>query len=149
MFGSRDLNEALKREPYHTRSVDEITAKASGYDCFYHSRLQERLLDGSIASRFQKAHLHGTTIWQIPMDPSPNGYSCGTGHFQSKLDAIFIGMNGVTGIADDMIIAGKDEMEHDRNFQTFMEKCMKTTSLLMRRRSSSNKNSIFLWTRLV
>ena len=29
--------------------------------------------------------------------------------FQSKLDAIFIGMEGVTGIADDMVIAGKDE----------------------------------------
>ena len=28
--------------------------------------------------------------------------------FQSKLDAIFIGMEGVTGIADDIIIAGKD-----------------------------------------
>ena len=44
--------------------------------------------------------------------------------FQSKLDAIFIGMEGVTGIADDMIIAGKDEMEHNRNFLAFMEKCM-------------------------
>ena len=27
--------------------------------------------------------------------------------FQSKLDAIFIGMEGVTRIADDMVIAGK------------------------------------------
>ena len=44
--------------------------------------------------------------------------------FQSKLDAIFIGMEGVTGIADDMMIAGRDEMEHDRNFLAFMEKCM-------------------------
>ena len=39
------------------------------------------------------------------------------------LDVIFIGMEGVTGIADDMIIAGKGEMEHDRNFLAFMEKC--------------------------
>ena len=29
----------------------------------------------------------------------------------------------VTGIADDMVIAGRDEMEHDRNFLAFMEKC--------------------------
>ena len=65
----RDLNEALEREPYHTRSVDEITAKLQG-------------------------------------------------------------MNGVTGIADDMIIAGKDEMEHDRNFQAFMEKCMENNLTL-------------------
>ena len=44
--------------------------------------------------------------------------------FQSKLDSIFIGMGGVTGIADDMVIAGRDEMEHNRNFLAFMEKCM-------------------------
>ena len=44
--------------------------------------------------------------------------------FQSKLDSIFIGMEGVTGIADDMVIASRDEMEHDRNFLAFMEKCM-------------------------
>ena len=44
--------------------------------------------------------------------------------FQSKLDSIFIGMEGVTGIADDMLIAGRDEMEHDRNFLAFMDKYM-------------------------
>ena len=33
-------------------------------------------------------------------------------------------MEGVTGIADDMVIAGRDKMEHDRNFLAFMEKCM-------------------------
>ena len=49
--------------------------------------------------------------------------------FQSKLDAIFIGMEGVTGIADDMIIAGK-EMEHDRNFLAFMKKCMENNLTL-------------------
>ena len=37
---------------------------------------------------------------------------------------IFIGMEGVTGIADDMVIVGRDKMEHDRNFLAFMEKCM-------------------------
>ena len=50
--------------------------------------------------------------------------------FQSKLDAIFIGMEGVTGIADDMVITGKDEMEHNRNFLAFMEKCMENNLTL-------------------
>ena len=44
--------------------------------------------------------------------------------FQSKLDSIFIGIKGVTGIADDMVIVGRDEMEHDRNFLAFIEKYM-------------------------
>ena len=52
------------------------------------------------------------------------------GSFQSKLDAIFIGMEGVTGNADDMVIAGKDEMEHDKNLLAFMEKCMENNLTL-------------------
>ena len=46
------------------------------------------------------------------------------GIFQSRLNSIFIGMEDVTGIADDMVIASTDEIEHDRNFLAFMEKCM-------------------------
>ena len=34
----RDLNEALEREPYHTCSVDEITAKLQGRDEMEHDR---------------------------------------------------------------------------------------------------------------
>ena len=34
----RDLNEALERELYHTRSVDEITAKLQGKDEMAHDR---------------------------------------------------------------------------------------------------------------
>ena len=50
--------------------------------------------------------------------------------FQSKLDSIFIGMEVVTRIADDMVIAGRDKMEHDRNFLAFMEKCMRNNLTL-------------------
>ena len=54
----------------------------------------------------------------------PMGTDVAQDIFHSKLDSIFIGMEGVTGIADDMVLAGRDEMEHDRNFLSFMEKCM-------------------------
>ena len=126
----RDLNEALEREPYHTRSVDEITAKLQGMTVF-------------TTVDFKKGY------WMVVLHPDPRRLTCmalpfgrfqwthlpmGTivaqDIFQSKLDAIFIGMEGVTGIADDMIIAGKDEMEHDRNFLAFMEKCMENSLTL-------------------
>ena len=70
--------------------------------------------------------------------------------FQSKLDAIFIGMEGVSGIADDMIIAGKDEMEHDRNFLAFMEKCMENNlTLNLEKIQVQSVTGIFLWPHLV
>ena len=126
----RDLNEALKREPYHTRSVDEITAKLQGMTVFtivdfkkgywmvvLHPDSRRLTCMALPFGRFQWTHL-------------PMGTVVAQDIFQSKLDAIFIGMEGVTGIADDMIIAGKDEMEHDRNFLAFMEKCVENNLTL-------------------
>ena len=45
--------------------------------------------------------------------------------FQQKLDAIFLSVPGVTGIADDMIIYGKTDCEHDGNLLNFLEVCRK------------------------
>ena len=123
----RNLNGALGREPYHTHSVDEITAKLQGMTVF-------TIVD------FKKGY------WMVVLHPDSRNLTCmvlpfgrfqwtrlpmGTvvaqDIFQSKLDSIFIGMEGVTGIADDMVnmvIEGRDKMEHDRNFLAFMEKCM-------------------------
>ena len=36
--------------------------------------------------------------------------------FQRKLDAIFLDIPSVTGIADDMVIYGKTDLEHDKTF---------------------------------
>ena len=126
----RDLNEALEREPYHTRSVDEITAKLQGMTVFtivdfkkgywmvvLHPDSRRLTCMALPFGRFQWTHL-------------PMGTAVAQDIFQSKLDAIFIGIEGVTGIVHDMIIAGKDKMEHDRNFLAFMEKCMENNLTL-------------------
>ena len=120
----RNLNESLEREPYQTHSVDEITAKLQDMTVF-------TIVD------FKKGY------WMVVLHPDSRRLTCvalpfgrfqwarlsmdivvAQDIFQSKLDSIFIGMEGVIGIADDMVIASRDEMKHDRNFLTFMEKCM-------------------------
>ena len=47
-----------------------------------------------------------------------------------KLDAIFLDIPGFTGIADDMIIYGKDDLEHDGNLVNFLEVCRKNNLIL-------------------
>ena len=74
-----------------------------------------------------------------------NGYSGCTNIFQSKLDSIFIGMEGVTEIADDMVITGRDEMEHDRNFLTFMEKCMENNLTLNYEKIQFKQTQVFFY----
>ena len=68
--------------------------------------------------------------------------------FQSKLNSIFTGMEGVTGIADDMVIAGRDEMEHDRNFLAFMEKCMSNNLTLNSEKIQFKQSQVsFCWSK--
>ena len=50
--------------------------------------------------------------------------------FQRKLDAIFLSIPGVTGIADDMIIYGRSDLGHDKHLINFLEVCRKNTLTL-------------------
>ena len=50
--------------------------------------------------------------------------------FQRKLDAIFLSIPGVTGIADDMIIYGRTDQKHDQHLVNFLEVCRKNTLTL-------------------
>ena len=87
----RDLNEALEREPYHTRSVDKMTIFTivdfkKGYRMVVlHPESRKFTCMVLPFCRFQWTRL-------------PMGTVVAQDIFQSKVDSIFIGMEGVTGI---------------------------------------------------
>ena len=120
----RDLNEALEREPYHTHSVDEITAKLQGITVFTIVDFKKGYWIVVLHPESRKLTCMVLPFGRFQWTKLPMGTVVAQDIFQSKLDFIFIGIEGVTGIADDMVIAGRDEMEHDRNFLAFLEKCM-------------------------
>ena len=141
----RDLNEALERELYHTRSVDEITAKLQGMTVFtivdFNKGYWMVVLHPDSRKLTCMALPFGKFQWtRLPMATMVAQYI-----FQSKLDAIFIGMEGVTGIADDMVIAGRDEMEHDRNFLAFMEKCMSNNLTLNSEKIQFKQSQVYFY----
>ena len=126
----RDLNEALERKPYHTRSVDEITTKLQGVTVFTIVDFKKGYWMVVLHPDSRKLTCMALPFGRFQWTQLPMGTVVVQDIFQSKLDAIFIGMEGVTGIADDMVIAGKDEMEHDTNFLAFIEKCMENNLTL-------------------
>ena len=146
----RDLNEALEREPYHTRSVDEITAKLQGMTVFTIVDFKKGYWMVVLHPDSRKLTCMALPFGRFQWIQLPMGTFVAQDIFQSKLDAIFIGMEGVTGIADDMIIAGKDEMKHDRNFLAFMGKCMENNLTLNLEEDTIQTNTgMFLWSHLV
>ena len=120
----RDLNKALEREPYHTHSVDEITAKLKGMTVFTIVDFKKGYWMVVLHPESRKLTCMALPFGRFHWTRLPMGTVVAQDIFQSKLDSIFIGMEGVTGIVGDMVIAGRGEMKHDRNFLAFMEKCM-------------------------
>ena len=66
--------------------------------------------------------------------------------FQRKLDAIFLSISGVTGIADDMIIYGRNDQEHDEHLVNFLEVCEKHIDSESRQDAVQTSTSFLLWT---
>ena len=120
----RDLNEVLEREPYHTHSVDEITAKLQGMTVFTIVDFKKGYWMVVLHPESRKLTCMVLPFGRFQWTRLPMGTVVAQDIFQSKLDSIFIVIEGVTGIADDMVIAGRDKMAHDRNFLAFMEKYM-------------------------
>ena len=129
-LGPRDLNEALEREPYYTWSIEEIMAK-------FHDMTRFTIAD------FNKGY------WMVELDPEsrkhttmaldigrfqwtrlPMGSVVAQDIFQRKLDGIFLDIPGVTGIADNMVIYGRSDLEHDRHLVNFLDICRKNTLML-------------------
>ena len=117
----RDLNEALEREPYYSRSVDELIAKFNGAKFFTIVDMDKGYWQVVLDPESRKYTTMALDIGRFQWKRMPMGTAVASDIFQRKLDSVYIGLPGVTGIADDMVVYGKTESEHDWNLINFCE----------------------------
>ena len=119
----KDLNKNIRREHYHTRTFDEILPKLFGKKYFsvldtkkgyWHVELDE---DSSLLTTFN------TPFGRFKFNRMPFGLLMSQDVFQPKLDATYQGIPNVTGIADDIIVAGKTPEEHDTAMIRLLDAC--------------------------
>ena len=121
----KDLNTALEREPYYCRSIDELVTKFYGAKVFTIVDLDKGYWQVELHPESRKYTCMALDIGRFQWKRLPMGTIIASEVFQRKLDSIFLGMQGVTGIADDMVIYGKTEEEHDKNLIHFLETARK------------------------
>ena len=126
----RDLNEALEREPYYTQSIKEILGK-------FHSMTRFMIADFNKGYWMVELHTESRKLMTMVLDIGrfqrtrlPMGSIFAQDVFQRKLNSIFLDIPGITGIADDMIIYGRDDQEHNGNLLNFLEVCRKNNLTL-------------------
>ena len=116
----KDLNDAIKRDHHKTLTVEEITHQLAGSTRF-------TKLDGT-SSYLCIVLDYGSSLLTTCNTPwgqyrfvcLPFGLACSQDIFQQMMDQILECCEGVIGMADDVVVHGKDDAEHDRCLHNLM-----------------------------
>ena len=138
----KDLNEALEREPYYSRSIDELISMFAGAKVFTIVDMDKGYWQVVLHPDSRKYTCMAFDIGRYQFKRLPMGSKVASDIFQRMLDSVYIGLPGVTGIADDMVIFGKDEEEHDRNLILFLETTRKNGLVLNKRKLQFKKEEV-------
>ena len=114
----KDLNGALEREPYYSRTIDELISMFAGAKLFTIVDMDKGYWQVVLHPESRKYTCMAFDIGRYQFKRLPMGSKVASDIFQRMLDSVYIGLPGVTGIADDMVIFGRNEEEHDRNLNS-------------------------------
>ena len=138
----KDLNEALEREPYYSRSIDELISMFAGAKVFTIVDMDKGYWQVVLHPESRKLTCMAFDIGRYQFKRLPMGSKVASDIFQRMLDSVYIGLPGVTGIADDMVIFGRNEEEHDRNIILFLETTRKNGLVLNKRKLQFKKEEV-------
>ena len=138
----KDLNEALEREPYYSRTIDELISMFAGAKVFTIVDMDKGYWQVVLHPESRKLTCMAFDIGRYQFKRLPMGSKVASDIFQGMLDSVYIGLPGVTGIADDMVIFGRNEEEHDRNLILFLETTRKNGLVLNKRKLQFKKEEV-------
>ena len=118
----RDLNKWVKREHHYSKTVDEIVTQLSNAKYFTLIDAKKGYWHVPLDKESSYLTTFGTPFGRFRFSRLPFGLVVSQDIFQRQLDTALEGLNGVTGIADDIFVYGSTEKEHDRNLINLMKR---------------------------
>ena len=100
----KDLNEALEREPYYSRTIDEFISMFAGAKVFTIVDMDKGYWQVVLHPDLRKYTCMAFDIGRYQFKRLPMGSKVASDVFQKKIDSVYTGLPGVTRIADDMVI---------------------------------------------
>ena len=138
----RELNQALQREHYtlpvledslHELGRSRFFTKADLASGYWHVELDD---ESSMLITFQTCH--GRYRWRR----LPFGTKVSSEIFQKRLLEVLGDLKGVVVIAEDIIIHGETQEEHDRNLEKFLQRCREVGIRLNKTKFQTGLNSV-------
>ena len=138
----KDLNEALEREPYYSRTIDELISMFAGGKVFTIVDMDKGYWQVVLHPDSRKYTRMAFDIGRYQFKRLPMGSKVASDIFRKMLDSVYTGLPGVTGIADDMVVHSRTEEEHDRNLILFLETTRKNGLILNKKKLQFKKEEV-------
>ena len=118
----RDLNKLIKREHYHTKTIDEVVSELSDNKFFTVVDAKKGYWHVPLDEESTYLTTFNTPFGRFRFTRLPFGLLVSQDIFQKQLDTAFEGLDGITSKADDTFVYGSSPEEHDRNLIKLMER---------------------------
>lgn len=117
-----DLNKAIKREHHPMRTIEEIISTIPGAKIFSVLDAKSGFLQIELDEPSSFLTTFNTPIGRFRWLRLPFGIKCAPEIFQRIMDQMLEGINGATGVMDDILIAAPTMTEHDTILRKVVER---------------------------
>ena len=136
------LNESVEREYYLMPAVDETLAKMCNAKIFSKLDANNGFWQIKLHPDTAKLTTFITPFGHYFFNRLPFGLNAAPEHFMRKMSQILDGQEGVVCQVDDILVYGKDAVEHDRRLNQVMERLKKAGVTLNRKKCKFAVNEV-------
>lgn len=117
-----DLNKSIRREHHYTPTLDDILPQLNGAKVFSILDARSGYWNVQLDRESQLLTTFNSPYGRFCFKRLPFGLVSAQDIFQKKIDQTFDSITGVIGIADDIVVFGTNEAEHDQNLYSMLER---------------------------
>ena len=118
----KSLNKAIQREHYPTPTLDEVTTRLSEAKVFSVVDASQAFWQIGLTDASARLCTFHTPFGRFRWEVLPYGVKSAPEVWQRTMHDLVAGLRGVDVIADDFIIFGKTEQDHDANLRAFLRR---------------------------
>ena len=118
----KTLNKAIQREHYPTPTIDEVTTRLSDAKIFSVVDASQAFWQIGLDDASAKLCTFHTPFGRYRFEVVPYGIRSAPELWQRTMHELVAGLRGVEVIADDFIVFGSTEADHDANLRAFLRR---------------------------
>lgn len=116
----KDLNEAIVRPHYPVPKFDDISAGVHGHKVFTKLDIKWGYWILELDEDASDLTTFNTPFGRYQHTRMPFGLVCAQDIFQRTVDEFIEGLDGVRAVADDIVVSGRTQQEHDSNLRALL-----------------------------